>query len=95
MLEMLRRPAAFVPLLISAGFLIAMLARFAEGTLVRQPDEDAMAHLFQLLMPLQAVIIVAFAAFWLPKRPRSTMKVLCLQAVALLAVLAVVRLKNL
>ena len=61
MLSLLKRPAAYVPLIISAGFLITMLFRFLEGTLVRQPDEDATAHLFQLLMPLQLIVIAMFA----------------------------------
>jgi hypothetical protein len=95
MLDLLKRPTAFVPLAISAGFLIPLLVGIAQGTLVRQPDEGTAAHLFQILIPLQVIVIAAFAVSWLPKRPRPAFQVLCLQGAALLAVLSIVYLKQL
>jgi hypothetical protein len=95
MLDLLKRPTAFVPLAISAGFLIPLLVGVAQGTLVRQPDEGVAAHLFQILIPLQVIVIAAFAASWLPKRPRPALHILCLQGAALLAVLSIVYLKHL
>ncbi|MBV9233115.1 MAG: hypothetical protein JO030_03665, partial [Candidatus Eremiobacteraeota bacterium] len=77
------------------GFLVTLLIGLAEGTLVRQPDEGTAAHLFQLLMPLQVVIILAFALQWVPKRPRAAAQVLCLQGAALIAVLAILLLRHL
>jgi len=61
MLGLLKRPSAYVPLVISAMFLTAFTIGNIQGTLVRQPDEDTGAHLFQILMPTQALII-AFSA---------------------------------
>lgn len=95
MLDLLKRPTAFVPLAISAGFLIPLLVGVAQGTLVRQPDEGIGAHLFQILIPLQVIIIAAFAVAWLPRRPRPAILVLALQGAALLAVLSIVYLKQL
>jgi hypothetical protein len=95
MLALLRRPSAFVPLLISAGFLTAFAIGIVGGTLVRQPDEGTGAHLFQILMPLQVLIIVLFAATWLPKRPLPALRVLALQGCGLLAVLAIVYFRHL
>ena len=95
MLDLLKRPAGFLPLAISAGLLIPLLVGIAQGTLVRQPDEGALAHLFQILMPLQLVIIAWFAATWLPKRARATIPVLSLQAIAFLSVLSIVFLRQL
>jgi hypothetical protein len=95
MLDLLKRPIAFMPLLISAGFLIAFLIGLAQGTLVRQPDEGTEAHLFQILMPLQALIIAAFAISWLPKLPKAAAQVLCLQSSGLIAVLVVVYFRHL
>ncbi|MBV9028272.1 MAG: hypothetical protein JO311_06605 [Candidatus Eremiobacteraeota bacterium] len=95
MLDLLKRPAGFLPLLISAGFLIALLVGLSQGTLVRQPDEGAAAHLFQILMPLQVIIIVAFAAQWIPKRPQPATAVLSLQVAAMIAVVAIVFLRHL
>jgi hypothetical protein len=91
---LLKRPSGFLPLLISAGFLALLGTRFAQGTLVRQPDEGAAAHLFQILMPLQFAIIVFFGISWLPKRTKAAAVVLALQCCAALAVLAIVYVKR-
>jgi hypothetical protein len=90
MLQLLKRPTGFLPLAISAAFLVPLLAGVARGTLTRQHDEGTAAHLFQVLMPLQLVVIVWFAGSWLPKRPRSAALVLSLQGAAFLAVLSIV-----
>jgi hypothetical protein len=95
MLALLKRPSAFLPLAISAGFLTAFLIMFVEGTLVRHPDEGTVAHLFQILMPAQLLIIVFFARSWLPKNPKPALQVLALQASAALGVLAVVYFRSL
>ncbi len=90
MLTLLKRPSAFLPLLISAGFLAAFAVGIAQGTLVRQPDEDAGAHLFQLLMPLQLLTIVFFGFSWIPKQPRAALPIFTLQVAAAIVVVAVV-----
>jgi hypothetical protein len=95
MLALLKRPSAFVPLAISAGFLAALLGELLQGTLVRRPDEGASAHLFAILMPLQVPIIAWFAISWLPKDPKPALRVLLLQGRAALAVLAVVYFRHL
>jgi hypothetical protein len=77
------------------AFLVPLLTTIAQGRLVRQPDEGAGAHLFQLLMPVQLLIIIFFAISWLPKRPKAALQVLALQVTAALAVLAIVYLWNL
>ncbi|MFY9661399.1 MAG: hypothetical protein WAJ97_12305 [Terriglobales bacterium] len=95
MLELLKRPGGFIPLLISAGFLAAFLIMFFQGELVPQPDEGTAAHLFQILMPTQFLIIALFAVKWLPQRTKAALKVLALQASVALAVLAVVYVRHL
>jgi hypothetical protein len=94
-LALLKRPGGFVPLVISAGFLVAFAVGIARGTLVRQPDEDAGAHLFQILMPLQFVIAGLFAMSSFPKAPRPALVVSALQCCAALAVVAIVCLRHL
>jgi hypothetical protein len=89
-LELLKRPSAFIPVVISGSFLGALLTAISQGRLVRQPDEDTGAHLFQILMPAQLLIIAFFAISWLPKRPKPALQVLALQGTAALAVLAIV-----
>ncbi len=95
MLTLLKRPSAFIPLVISTGFLAAFSVGIVQGTLVRQPDEDVAAHLFQILMPAQFVIIAFFAISWFPKLPKPTLQVLALQVGAALAVLAIVYFEHL
>jgi hypothetical protein len=90
MVELLKRPGGFVPLAISSGFLGVLLIGFLGGELLRQPDEGIAAHLFQILMPTQFLIIALFAMKWLPQQPKAAFKVLALQTSAALAVLAVV-----
>jgi len=95
MVELLKRAGGFISLLISAGFLVAFVIIFFQGELAPQRDEGIAAHLFQILMPTQFLIIVFFAAKWLPQRPKAAFKVLALQAGAALAVLAVVYFRHL
>lgn len=94
-MELLKRPSAFLPLAISAGFLTFFAAAYAQGTLVRQPDEGAGAHLFQILMPVQLLIIGFFALTWLPKKPKAASGVLIVQVAFALAVFAVVYVRHL
>jgi len=81
--------------LISAAFLLPLLVGLAQGTLARQQDEGTAAHLFQMLVPLDALVILWFAIAWLPRRPLAAAQVLCLQGAALFAVLAIVYFKHL
>lgn len=88
MIQLLRRPSAFMPPAISALLLISIAAHLARFG--RRPDEGTAAHLFQILMPTQAIIIAFFAFSWLPHKRRAALEVLALQSGAALAVLAVV-----
>ena len=72
-------------------FLLALGARYvAIHGLVSQVDEGTEAHLFQLLMPVQLVVMGYFALTWLPRAPRAAFLVLALQAVAVAAVFVAV-----
>jgi len=95
MRSLLRRPSAFLPLIISGAFLVAFAIGIARGTLVHQPDEDAGAHLFQILMPMQLLIIGFFAVSWFPKKPKPTLLVLAMQFSLALAVVAIVYFRHL
>lgn len=55
-----------------------------------QADEGTEAHLFQLLMPVQALFIAYFAYTWLPKTPRLALGLLSLRLGAAAAVIALV-----
>ncbi|MBO9517308.1 MAG: hypothetical protein J7493_04515 [Porphyrobacter sp.] len=52
---------------------------------VARPDESATARLWQLLMILQLPVIGWFAVRWSMRDPRGTVKMLALQALAIIA----------
>ena len=81
----LKRPSAFLPLLMSAAALAIVLGYAALFGTARQADEGTAAHLWQILMAGQAPIVLAFAIRWLPAEPRRALMVLALQAAAGLA----------
>lgn len=89
-----KKPSALVPLAMSlvALALIGAAAIYSvatgHGGLSRQPDEGAIAHLWQLLMAGQMPILLFFAIKWLPRAPKQTLYVLALQCVAVLAAMA-------
>ena len=92
---MLKQPSAFLPIAMSLAALVVVLGHVAVYGAVREADEGIAAHLFQLLMIVQAPIMVLFAIRWLPKTPRQGLSILALQAAAALAALAPVFLLNL
>jgi hypothetical protein len=87
---MLRRPSAYLPLAMSLSALTMVLVFIAiglaqGGKVIRDPDEGAIAHLWQLLMTVQMPIVLFFAIKWLRRSPGQTLRVLGLQAGAWLA----------
>jgi hypothetical protein len=85
---LLKRPSAFLPIamsLLALGVVGGYLARLG---VLRQPDEGAAAHLWQLLMAAQVPIIAFFAIKWLPQTPKLAVAVLAIQVAAALAALA-------
>ncbi|MES1245307.1 MAG: hypothetical protein ABUT39_27135 [Acidobacteriota bacterium] len=85
---MLKRPSAFLPVLMSLGALAVVLAYLALNGPAPQADEGAAAHLWQLLMAAQAPIVLFFAVKWLPRSPRQAMSILGLQVAAALVAMA-------
>jgi hypothetical protein len=84
----IKRPSAFLPLICSGVALAVVLGHVAIYGVVREADEGAAAHLFQLLMVLQAPIVVYFAARWVPREGKSAWSVLALQVGAAILALA-------
>jgi hypothetical protein len=90
-----RQPSAFLPLTMSFTALALVLLHLAIYGVVRETDEGAVAHLWQLLMAGQMPIVVFFVIRWLPRAPRQALAVLALQAGAGLASMAPVFFLNL
>ena len=84
----MRRPSAFLPVVMSLGALAVVLIYLALHGPAPQPDEGAAAHIWQLLMAGQVPIVLFFAIRWVPEKPREAVPIMLLQAVAALAAMA-------
>jgi hypothetical protein len=80
-----RRPTAFLPVLMSLAALSLVLVHVGLYGAQREADEGTPAHIFQLLMAAQAPIIILFAAKSLPQAPRRALGVLAVQLLVALA----------
>ena len=85
---MMKRPSAFLPLVMSFGALAMVLGHVAIYGIVREADEGTAAHLFQLLMVAQLPIVAYFAIKWLQTAPRQALQILAFHLGAALAALA-------
>jgi len=79
---LLKRPSAWIPLVMSLAALLMILGYVAMFGIVHNSDEGAPAHIFQLIMVAQLPIIAYFGLRWLPKQPKQSLIVLALQTVA-------------
>jgi hypothetical protein len=86
--SMIRRPSAFLPVVMSCAVLLMLVYFFARFGIVHEPDEGTAAHLFQILMAGQIPIVGYFVVTWLPRFPKPALQVLVLQAAAALAAMA-------
>jgi hypothetical protein len=92
---MIKLPSAFLPVAMSLVALATVLGHVVMFGVVREVDEGAAAHIFQLLMMAEVPVVAFFAIKWLPRVPRQALQVLALQAGAVLAALAPVYFLNL
>lgn len=90
MAVLLKRPSAFLPLLMSSVVLAFIVAGVSAHGTLQQPDEGAGAHLFQILMPAQIPIIIFFALAWLPRDRVHAAQILALQCGVFASIFALV-----
>ena len=87
--SIMKQPSAWLPLVISLTALTAMLTSIATmGVPHREADEGTAAHLFQIWLVLEVLMVAFFAIKWLPQKPKQALLVLALQIVAVLAACA-------
>ena len=80
--SLLKQPSAWIPIAMSFAALAMLLGYVAIFGIVHHEDEGTPAHIFQLIMVAQLPIIAYFGFKWLPKRPKQSLLVIVLQAVA-------------
>lgn len=87
-LRFLKRPGGFLPLAMSAAALATVLVHVLMHGAAREADEGAAAHLFQLLMAVQAPIVIGYFAFKARESLGGAFAVLAIQAAAAALALA-------
>ena len=88
---LIKKPSAWLPMLLSLGMLALIACVWATAGLAREPDEGTPAHIFQLWLALEAILIAFFAIKWLPRSPKPALLILAVQLIAVLAACAPVR----
>jgi FtsH-binding integral membrane protein len=71
-----------VPVVLSLTACMLVAGHVAIYGPVREADEGAAAHLWQLLMIAQVPVMMFFAVKWLPRVPRAAFIILTLQVAA-------------
>lgn len=84
----MKQPSAFLPLAMSLTALGIVLGHIVLYGVVREADEGAAAHLWQILMAGQIPLVAFFAIKWLPRAPKQALYILALQGGAVLAAMA-------
>jgi len=72
----------------SFGALVTVIWHMAIYGIAPQSDEGAAAHIWQLLMGGQVPILAFYAIKWLPRTPKTALKMLGVQLGAALAAMA-------
>jgi hypothetical protein len=86
--QMIRRPLAWIPVGMSLAILAMVLTTIGISGAVRQEDEGTQAHIFQLWLVLEVVLVTVFAVEWVPRRPKQALVVLAIQILCVLAACA-------
>jgi hypothetical protein len=84
----LKEPLAFIPIVFSLAALAMTTIVITVNGVVREADEGAAAHLFQLLMVASFIMSVAFVIRWLVRDPWQTLRILAIQIGAVLVAFA-------
>ncbi len=87
--SLLKKPSAWFPIAVSLAILAVMLIGIAmSGVPAHQADEGTGAHIFQIWLVLEILMMAFFAIRWVPQAPKQALTVLTIQIVAVLAACA-------
>jgi len=86
----IKKPSAWLPIVMSLAMLVYMVFYLASYGIVYQKDEGTPAHLFQIWLVLEIFMVSFFAVKWLPRNPKSALMVLVLQIVVALLPMSIV-----
>ena len=86
--QMIRRSLAWIPVAMSLAILAMVLTTIGISGAVRQEDEGTQAHIFQIWLVLEVVLVAVFAVEWVPRRPKQALMVLAIQILCAVAACA-------
>ena len=86
----IKKPSAWLPIVIPFTFFAYLVIHITIFGIVREEDEGTGAHLFQLWLVLEPLLVGFFAVKWLSRAPKQALLILALQVVAALLPLAIV-----
>ncbi len=81
MYSLIKRPSAWIPVLIPLVFFIYIIISITFFALVRENDEGTLAHLFQLWLVLEPFLLGFFTFKWFSKLRKQTLVILMIQIV--------------
>jgi hypothetical protein len=81
------KPSAVLPVLMSLAAFALVAAYIAVSGVPHPADENAVAHIFQILVVAQVPVIGFFILRWVRSRPVACLFVLAIQGLALAAAL--------
>lgn len=86
--QLIKKPSAWIPVVLSCIMLAILLWFLGTKGVVHEEDEGVGAHLFQIWLVLEVVLVPIFALKWLPQAPRAALEIIALQIIIALAVIA-------
>ncbi len=87
MRSILKHPSAWIPIALSLAmlaFIISVLTLHGIPTPDPNADEGVGAHLFQLWLMVEAVMVTFFIVKWIPQKPLQASFVLVIQIAAVI-----------
>jgi len=88
--SIIKKPSAWIPIVIPVTFFIYLVVYISLFGIARQEDEGIGAHLFQLWLVLEPFMIGFFAIKWFPRVPKQAMLILAFQIIAALLPISIV-----
>lgn len=88
--SIIKRPSAWIPIVIPLIFFEYLIIYITIFGIVREEDEGTAAHLFQLWLVLEPLMVGFFAVKWLQRARKEALIILALQIIAALLPISVV-----
>ncbi len=89
--SIIKNPSAWIPIAIPLIFFVyALIYTILFGIPVREADEGVGAHLFQLWLVLEPLMIGFFVIKWFPRAQKEALIILALQIIAALLPISIV-----